>query len=471
MAKFSASIYFPDLVGSIGGLTIQNNLSGPTIRIKPQRTKNTTAKQETEIQVFSNISQQWRQLTRAEKILWDTFAQANQHTTLYNQVRTISGQNFFILCNYNLVSSGQAGITTPPAYTIPALAASITVQVSSTSITLSLVGATLNVGDMVMIFATQTLGGLNSPPRKDLRLIKYFLYAGVDDIDITADWELYFGLDSELDIYDVSGQIWCAASCFDVTVGIPGPLIFCENTFTASAFDTLSIAIGNTVSELRNDDPFLPPTFNTLGELSISFWIKTFGAPTERTLIFFGEEIAASENYIRVSSTNTDRITFSIAAGPGNLATLQTTNPILAAGFWRHIAITKDNTRDPNNWQIYLDGVSEAVTVISNTLAADIANIDVLTIFNNIIFEGGYNPFCNLDEFAIYGSFLTNPEVVQIWNAGVPSDLTLYPSGAFLQTWWRMGEGSTFPTIIDEMGLFDMTMINLSPLDIVADVP
>jgi hypothetical protein len=55
------------------------------------------------------------------------------------------------------------------------------------------------------------------------------------------------------------------------------------------------------------------------------------------------------------------------------------------------------------------------------------------------------------------------------YGSGSPHDLSLL--GTAPNHWWRTGDGDTYPTISDNIGSVDFTMINMTAADIVNDVP
>ena len=76
------------------------------------------------------------------------------------------------------------------------------------------------------------------------------------------------------------------------------------------------------------------------------------------------------------------------------------------------------------------------------------------------------------DEFAIFDDVLTSSQVTDIYNSGVPTDLS---SIDYLVGWWRMGDPdgtSAYPTITDQStNSNDGTMTNMASGDITTDVP
>ena len=82
-----------------------------------------------------------------------------------------------------------------------------------------------------------------------------------------------------------------------------------------------------------------------------------------------------------------------------------------------------------------------------------------------------YNFAGNLDEISVWSKALSALEVAALYNSGKPTDLT---SESGLINWFRMGdpEGpSVYPTITDSVGGINMTMTNMSSVNITTNVP
>ena len=74
-----------------------------------------------------------------------------------------------------------------------------------------------------------------------------------------------------------------------------------------------------------------------------------------------------------------------------------------------------------------------------------------------------------IDEVGIWTTTaLSASDVTSIYNSGVPNDI----SSLSPVSWWRMGDGDTYPTITDNgSGGNDGTMNAMSSANFVADVP
>ena len=135
---------------------------------------------------------------------------------------------------------------------------------------------------------------------------------------------------------------------------------------------------------------------------------------------------------------------------------------------WHNVAIVfpvgSNDGVDATNAQMYIDN-----TLMAKVGSGIISAPGVSQTWNTFqIMEGEWNPLGGLvDEVALWKTDETS-SVENIYNLGTPNDLTsLNPI-----SWWRMGDGDTYPTITDNgSGGNDGTMTNMDAGDIVSDVP
>lgn len=251
---------------------------------------------------------------------------------------------------------------------------------------------------------------------------------------------------------------------------ITGPLRKGMNRINAgsTAFNTKSILFGGTDEYITfgtgNYD------FERTDAFSVSFWIKT--TSTNDQLIgnldsnspYYGWEIFLRSNgtllfTLRNTSTTNE---ISVRSNAGVL--------VINDDAWYHIVVTYDGSSNGSGVTFYADG-SEwgSPTIAVDTLSATTVSPEALTIG---IQDDASDAFTgNLDEVAIYDKELSSSEVSDIYNSGAPLDLTTLSSNTNLQSWWRMGDGDTYPTITDNKGSVNGTMTNMESGDIVSDVP
>jgi hypothetical protein len=76
-----------------------------------------------------------------------------------------------------------------------------------------------------------------------------------------------------------------------------------------------------------------------------------------------------------------------------------------------------------------------------------------------------------IDEFSVWNRELNSSEVTEIYNSGSPTDLTDHSVYNQLGHWYRMGDNDGFPTIIDQKGLVNGTMVNMIAGSFEEDTP
>ena len=191
---------------------------------------------------------------------------------------------------------------------------------------------------------------------------------------------------------------------------------------------------------------------------SVSFWFNgtTFpiGGPGGRVL--FALHTSAGGNLL-----------FVVADPQGILHTFNNSSiraqgtTQTSTGTWNHCAITTDGT----NMKLYKNGTLEDTSATGNYNTGTVGLVSLAQEWDGATPSDFYNG--KLDEVAFFNSEISASDITTIYNSGVPTDLTsLSPS-----SWYRMGDGDTFPTITDNAGSNNATMVNMTSGDFVADVP
>lgn len=188
----------------------------------------------------------------------------------------------------------------------------------------------------------------------------------------------------------------------------------------------------------------LPSTGNRLGITGTShtlcLWAKFTGTIPHRVNFFY--------NFSIQIRTRTDGFRFFT---PSTYAQHAHT---ITAGTWYFLALSCDGTNHTSYVKSASDDLS-ATVVGSSFTPTGYAN---------------FGPSCNAnyDEFATFNSALSASDISNIYNSGVPGDLSGY---ATLAGHWRMGDsdGGTGTTITDEMGGEDITLVNGAFID--TDIP
>ena len=142
---------------------------------------------------------------------------------------------------------------------------------------------------------------------------------------------------------------------------------------------------------------------------------------------------------------------------------------VLTLNTWHHILFCIDLSQSPvaNRGRIFVDGVDQTGSGFSQL------NLTTLPTSNSELYIGedknGYqNPFLNnIDEFAMWVGTDQRANVSDIYNGGVPFDLSTLATAP--SHWWRMGDNDTWSgsqwTLSDNIGSYDLTSANMEEAD------
>jgi|9_EtaG_2_1085328.scaffolds.fasta_scaffold00770_8 hypothetical protein len=133
----------------------------------------------------------------------------------------------------------------------------------------------------------------------------------------------------------------------------------------------------------------------------------------------------------------------------------------ISAGSWTHLAFVLPSA-NKSTWKIYVNGVSQTLTTSGTGGAVSYSGTAAIGSRATNSFNGA------IDECAVFNTELSASDVTTIYNSGVPNDLT---GTSGLVSWWRMGDGDTFPTISDNVGSNNGTMTNMSSGNFISNVP
>lgn len=209
--------------------------------------------------------------------------------------------------------------------------------------------------------------------------------------------------------------------------------------------------------------------FERTDAFSISVWMKT-GQPTNQ--VIWAKKSSTTNNpgyylHLRVSS-RIEGVLRGNGDGGGEI-NFETTTNIWDDGLWHHVVFTYDGSSDISGVSIYIDNVLQTLVTNQNDLSATMLNT---RNFCAGVLGSSTNEFDgNQDELSVWNKELSVAEVSELWNSGAPGDLSEHSAVANGVSWWRMGDGDTFPTIVDQFGTNNGTMTNMEAGDIVTDVP
>lgn len=212
---------------------------------------------------------------------------------------------------------------------------------------------------------------------------------------------------------------------------------------------------------------------------SLSLYFKSGSSSNqEQTIFYFGDSNYFSNGTIRlVYNGSQDRVELLYGNLFNNLE-IRSQSGSIPFNQWTHILITYNggttgsNPSNVNNYysrfKIFINGVETTYNNINSNFGYSGA-VQASNLRIGRYAQGDYmRNNCRVDEVAVFDSD-QSLNAALIYNLGVPFDMT-----TLLQqpvSWWRMGDGDTYPTLVDSIGSADFTMVNMTAADIVNDVP
>jgi hypothetical protein len=223
-------------------------------------------------------------------------------------------------------------------------------------------------------------------------------------------------------------------------------------------FSTTSVQYNGTNSVSSGTTVF--NNFERTDSFSISFWLRLISLANQQ--MFINDKADSGTNTrgwaIRQFTAASGVLQFELVSSAASALKLATTNPVLATNVWNHIVCTYNGTSTVAGMLIYVNAVSQALTTVQNNLTT--------TIIPNIQFNVGAANNASgvtngyIDEVSVWNTVLTPTQITNIYNAGLPSDLTGFSN---LVNWYRMGETDTWPVLNDSKSGQLLTMQNMSP--------
>jgi len=196
--------------------------------------------------------------------------------------------------------------------------------------------------------------------------------------------------------------------------------------------------------------------------ITISAWIKPGTFANQNYIITKALMAVPTVQYIL--ATYTDGGVFVYAGALSSLL-----GGDISGGGWHHVCFVMRAGAD-KHW--FLDGteLTGIWTVGSMTTMTDWL-IGGARYNDNT--DSSFNYTGDIDEVSFWSSGLTDGQVTELYNGGLPSHLSYHSAASNLLHWYRMGDGDTYPTITDRKGTANGTMENMTSgvVNFVADTP
>lgn len=208
-------------------------------------------------------------------------------------------------------------------------------------------------------------------------------------------------------------------------------------------------------------------TFEISQAFSVSFWCKPNNLAATRCLVSKCSNDANVYGWNIQHVITTGAIQLQMRSSGGTLPVHAFTTA-LTAGVWQHIVVTYAGGSNINGGRCYRNAVI-GDTPASSALTGSFANTANFTLgARNTVFPySGY-----MDEVMVWNKALSQAEVTELYNGGSPYDPIDHSAYNNLLSYWRMGDGDTYPTINDNKDAINGTMTNMvGASNFVLDVP
>lgn len=198
---------------------------------------------------------------------------------------------------------------------------------------------------------------------------------------------------------------------------------------------------------------------------SISMWVKPQNVSATRALY---SKATSDANVYGIGLYHQSGGTILLQArAPSSLQQHVFVTGELTADIWHHVALTYTGGSNLNGFRLYINGVSGGTPSSAGFSNSWLSGQDALIGARNTSFHFSGS----IDEFSVWNTNLSQSAVEEIYNSGTPTDLTSHSASNSLQNWYRMGENDTSPTIYDNVGVVDGTMVNMDSGNFTNDVP
>lgn len=216
--KFTPGIAVGALSGSIGGSTASHNKGGPYFRTRAIPTNPSTAAQLNQRARLATTSQNWRDLTNAQREAWNEWGRQNPITDSLGQSIMKSGHQSYVGLNTRILLDAGTVLVVPPVVAAPdaLLTAVQTGDIGSAPFTLAFTAALIS-GNKVELDAAV----VNSAGKKYVEnLYKHISFSSVDE---SSPWDNQSAIEAVLGTMTVGQTLHVKAAQFDPATGLASP--------------------------------------------------------------------------------------------------------------------------------------------------------------------------------------------------------------------------------------------------------
>ncbi|MFQ5445945.1 MAG: hypothetical protein ACE5D0_09995 [Fidelibacterota bacterium] len=216
MAIIQYSGLVTSMKGKMGGAVLSGGKAGNIIRNNYWWKRPCSSRWGVSRSKQAYLSQQWRDLTSAERTQWNAAASSFPFVDKFGNPYTASGYQVFISLNRSVMQVGGLFMTTPPAPGIVFDIGTLTLANNAMGKLSAFWTNGLGASDAVQVFAAPPLSpGLSFRPG-NLKLLKYTSAPGSAELDIETEYLAAYGHKPS------AAQIWIQSQTVNTTTGQHG---------------------------------------------------------------------------------------------------------------------------------------------------------------------------------------------------------------------------------------------------------
>ena len=201
--------------------------------------------------------------------------------------------------------------------------------------------------------------------------------------------------------------------------------------------------------------------FVNLTAVTVSVWATRVNT-TERNVLF-NLTIAGVENKFLVEFTAADFVVVGGKSIAGEVnRQRRTTGKFTNPNVWYHIVGILDLTG--KDILIYVNNVQQSVVdefggaaFQNNFFSNEVGNFNYIGAQTSSAAGDEFHEG-QIDELSMWNRVLTPSEITEIYNCGIPSNLTVHSANSNLIHWWPLGDKDTSPTAIDRINADNGTL-------------
>lgn len=213
--KFGAIV--TDGRGKIGGHVATKNRQGAALRTKSSPVQRRSNAQQLVKSRFTNLSQDWRDLTPAQRAAWNNAAPDFIQTNIFGDNYAPTGKNLYQLINQNILQGGGTAITDPINPISPtALTAFGIGSNSDIAQTLTFAPTPVGADEAILIEATRPLSAGKDSPGSAFRIVTVLAAAATSPANTFAAYVAVFGTPI------TDKKIFFRATPIQITTGVKG---------------------------------------------------------------------------------------------------------------------------------------------------------------------------------------------------------------------------------------------------------